>query len=129
MTASDPDSVRAEIIERWEQVAGGWGRQARTVREWGMPVSTWMLEHARLQPGMRVLELAAGPGETGFLAAELIRPGGTLICTDAAEAMLDLARARALELGLDNVEFKRMELDWIDLPTASVDAPCCVGGD
>jgi SAM-dependent methyltransferase len=128
MSASDPDSARAEIIARWEQVAGGWGRQAQTVREWGMPVSAWMLEHARLQPGMRVLELAAGPGETGFLAAELIRPGGTLISSDAAEAMLDLARTRAAELGLENVEFRRMELDWIDLPTASVDAVLCRWG-
>ncbi len=40
-----------------------------------MPVSAWMIEHAGLQPGQRVLELAAGPGDTGFLAAELIQPG------------------------------------------------------
>ena len=128
MSDSDRDSVRPENVEYWERVAGGWGRQARTVQEWGMPVSSWMLDQARLQPGMRVLELAAGPGETGFLAAELIRPGGTLICTDAAEAMLDLARARAAELGLDNVEFKRIGLDWIDLPTAGVDAVLCRWG-
>ena len=37
----------------------------RTVREFGMPVSAWMIDHAGLQPGQRVLELAAGPGETG----------------------------------------------------------------
>jgi SAM-dependent methyltransferase len=90
-----------------------------------MPVSSWMIEQLRLQPGYRVLELAAGPGETGFLAAELIEPGGTLVCTDASEAMLEVARTRAGELGLDNVEFRRVELEWIDLPTASVDAILC----
>jgi ubiquinone/menaquinone biosynthesis C-methylase UbiE len=74
------------------------------------------------------LELAAGPGDTGFLAAELIHPGGTLICSDAAEAMLGVARARARELGSRNVEFKRLELEWIDLPTASVDAVLCRWG-
>jgi SAM-dependent methyltransferase len=124
----DPDSVRAEIIERWERAAAGWGKHAQRMREFGMPVSAWMIEHARLQPGQRVLELAAGPGDTGFLAAELIRPGGTLICTDATERMLEVARTRAAQMGIENVEFKRINLEWIDLDTASVDVVLCKWG-
>jgi ubiquinone/menaquinone biosynthesis C-methylase UbiE len=128
MAQSDPETLRADLQERWERAASGWGRQARHIREFGMPVSTWMIEHAGLQPGQRVLELAAGPGETGLLAAELIRPGGVLISSDWAEHMLEVARDRARELGVDNVEFKRLELEWIDLPTASVDVAMCRWG-
>ena len=128
MGVSDPDAVRAEMLERWGRAAAGWGKRARSVREFGLPVSAWMLDHAGLQPGLRVLELAAGPGETGFLAAELIRPGGSLICSDATDEMLEVARARAQELGIENVEFKRIELEWIDLETASVDAALCKWG-
>src|SRR5437588_10984532 len=95
MSASDPDAQRAEMLERWERAASGWEKRADRVRELGMPVSTWMIERLELQPGQRVLELAAGPGDTGFLAAELIEPGGVLVCSDAAEAMLNIARARA----------------------------------
>jgi SAM-dependent methyltransferase len=125
---SDPDAVRAQMLERWGRAAAGWDKRARSVREFGLPVSTWMLDHAGLQPGLRVLELAAGPGETGFLAAELIRPGGTLVCTDATDEMLEVARARAQELGVENVEFNRIELEWIDLETASVDVVLCKWG-
>ena len=128
MSAPDPEILRAELLERWERAAGGWGRRAQQMRQFGMPVSRWMLDHAGLQPGQRVLELAAGPGETGLLAAELIRPGGMLICSDAAENMLEVARARARELGTENVEFKRLQLEWIDLPTASVDVVMCRWG-
>ncbi|MBV9606205.1 MAG: methyltransferase domain-containing protein [Solirubrobacterales bacterium] len=128
MAGSDPDALHAEIIGRWERAATGWGKHADRMRDFGMPVSAWMIENARLQPGHRVLELAAGPGDTGFLAAELVRPGGTLLSTDAADAMLAVARARAAALGIDNVEFKRMELEWIDLETASVDAVLCKWG-
>lgn len=128
MSASDPDALRSEILERWEQAATGWGKHAERMREFGMPVSSWMIEHARLQPGQRVLELAAGPGDTGFLAAELIRPGGVLLSTDGSENMLEVARARANELGIDNVEFRRIELEWVDLETASVDAVLCKWG-
>lgn len=116
------------MLERWGRAAAGWGKRAQRVREFGLPVSAWMLDHAGLQPGLRVLELAAGPGETGFLAAELIRPGGFLVCSDATDEMLEVARARADELGIENVEFKRIELEWIDLDTASVDVVLCKWG-
>jgi ubiquinone/menaquinone biosynthesis C-methylase UbiE len=122
MTPLDPDQQRAASRDAWEHAADGWGRRADRVREWGMPVSAAMVDALALQPGQRVVELAAGPGDTGFMAAERVKPGGTLISSDGAEAMLDIARARAVELGIDNVEFRQLELEWIDLPTASVDA-------
>jgi ubiquinone/menaquinone biosynthesis C-methylase UbiE len=121
----DPDAQRAEIAERWERAAAGWGRRASEMRSVWMPVSAWMVDHLALQPGQRVLELAAGPGDTGFLASELVAPGGILISSDASAPMLKVARARAREFGIANVEFIQLELEWIDLPTASVDAVLC----
>ena len=115
-------------LSQWERVAKAWGERAVAGQRWAMPVSSWMIEQLHLQPGHDVLELAAGPGETGFLAAELIMPGGMLICSDASEAMLEVARSRAAELALANVEFRRIELEWIDLPTATVDAILCRWG-
>ena len=122
MAPADPDQVRASTREIWETAAAGWGREADAVRRWGMPVSVAMVDSLGLQPGQRVLELAAGPGDTGFMAAELVQPGGTLISSDGAEPMIEVARARAAQLGIDNVEFRQLELEWIDLETASVDA-------
>ncbi len=128
MAGADPAALHAEILERWERAAAGWGRHAEHMRRFGMPVSAWMIDQAHLQPGQRVLELAAGPGDTGFLAAELIQPGGTLLSTDATEAMLEVARGRAAEMGIENVEFRKLELEWIDLDTASVDVVLCKWG-
>ncbi len=128
MNPEDADRLRSEMRERWEAAAPGWGRRAERERDWAMPVSAWMLDALALQPGQRVLELAAGAGDTGFLAAETVQPGGTLICSDGAEAMLEVARRRAAALGIDNVEFKALELEWIDLETASVDAVLCRWG-
>lgn len=119
---------REEMLERWERGAAGWSRRADAVQEFGMRVSVWMVEQLVLQPGQTVLDLAAGPGDTGFLAAELVKPGGTLISSDAARSMLGVATGRARDLGVTNVEFKQLELEWIDLPTASVDAALCRWG-
>jgi SAM-dependent methyltransferase len=123
----DPRELRAEQRARWDHVAERWGRRADDIRELSLPVSRWMVQSLRLSPGQRVLELAAGPGDTGFLAAEKIAPG-SLITSDGSEAMLKVARARARDLGLDNVQFNRLELEWIDLPAASVDAVLCRWG-
>ena len=87
-----------------------------------------MVEAIRPQPGHTVLELASGPGDTGLLAAELVAPGGSLISTDLAEGMVDAARARAGEVGVENAEFRAMDAEAIDLPAASVDGVLCRWG-
>jgi SAM-dependent methyltransferase len=121
MKTFEGDDERDILLDGWQEASLGWGRQADGVRDSAMPVSLWMIDHAELRPAQVVLELAAGPGDTGFMAAERIKPGGTLISSDAVAGMLDVARDRAQELGVDNVEFKQLQLEWIDQPTASVD--------
>jgi SAM-dependent methyltransferase len=124
----DPDQFRADSREGWERAAEGWGKVADRVHDWAVGVSATMVDALAPQAGDRILELAAGPGDTGFLAAELILPGGTLISSDGAEAMLEVARARAEAQHISNVEFRQLELEWIDMETASVDGVLCRWG-
>jgi SAM-dependent methyltransferase len=124
----DAEAYRAESRERWEAAAAGWAQEREAFQRDTVAVSQWMLDAAHLQPGHTVLELAAGPADLGLMAAELVAPGGRAIITDGAEAMLDVARARAQELGTTNVEIRQMEAEWIDLPAASVDAVLCRWG-
>jgi SAM-dependent methyltransferase len=119
--AEEPDAYRSASFERWTRAANGWGTHREHLQAVWRPVSAWLVDAIEPQPGHRVLELAAGPGDTGFLAAELILPGGTLLSTDAVEQMVDLARVRARELGISNAEFRTMDAEWIDLPTAELD--------
>ena len=125
---SDPDALRAQITERWERSARGWGAQRAVFQAAAEPVSQWLVERVDPQPGLRMLELAAGPGDTGLRAAELLHPMGTMILSDVSEGMIDVARARAAELQITNVEFKVMDAEWIDLPTADVDGVLCRWG-
>ncbi len=121
MAPTDPDSYRAASREHWAAVAASWGANRELMQAAFEPVSHWLVDAIDPQPGHRVLELAAGPGDTGFLAAELIEPGGTLISSDVIEPMLDQARARAAQLGVRNVEFRTIDAEWIDLATADLD--------
>ena len=72
-----------------------------------------------------MLELAAGLGDTGLLAAQLVAPGGSVLITDGSDNMVAAAREHAEEVGATNVELRSMQAEWIDLPTASVDGVIC----
>jgi SAM-dependent methyltransferase len=121
----DPEEHRARSLQNWEDAAAGWSRHAGFVSGWMAPVSHWMVDAIAPQPGERVLELAAGLGETGMLAAELVAPGGSVLISDQAESMLDAAKARARDLEIDNAEFKVLNAEWIDEPLATFDAALC----
>jgi SAM-dependent methyltransferase len=122
MGGVDPETFRSESRDRWESAASGWAATRDDFQRDTAPVSEWLLEAAGLKPGMTVLEVAAGPGELGLAAARLVGPDGRAIVTDGAEAMVETARARAAELGLENAEARPMEAEWLDLPAGAVDA-------
>jgi len=119
---------RAQSLRNWEEAASGWMRRSEEVRAFAAPLTHWLIDAVNPQPGQRVLELAAGLGETGMLVAELVAPAGGVVISDQAEAMLAGARERASALGLSNVEFSVLNAEWIDLPVASVDAVICRWG-
>jgi SAM-dependent methyltransferase len=117
-----PDDERAASRAYWEQTAAGWDAHREWVEQSMGPVSHAMVDAVSPQPGHVVLEAAAGLGETGLLAAELVHPGGRVIISDGAEAMVEAAKRRVEEHGAGNVEVTQMELEWLDMDAASVDA-------
>jgi SAM-dependent methyltransferase len=123
-----PDDQRRDSLERWDQAAAGWAKHADWVRDSTVELATRLVDSLALQPGQTVLELAAGPGDTGFLAAQRVQPGGKLISSDSSEAMVEIARERAHAQAVKGVEFRVINAESIDLPVASVDAVLCRWG-
>jgi len=124
----DANAYRDGSLAGWEEAAAGWRRQREAIDALGMPVARWMLDATAPAPGERVLELAAGLGEIGMLAAKMVGPEGSVIVSDQAEAMLAGARERGGELDLGNVEYRVLSGEWIDLPLASVQVVLCRWG-
>jgi SAM-dependent methyltransferase len=122
MSSSGPGVSSAEY---WDEAAAGWMRRQELVREFTAPLARRLADAIEPQPGQRVLELAAGLGDTGFLVAPRLQPDGVLVSSDHSQAMLNAARGRAAELGIQNVEFAVLDAEWIDLPVASVDGVIC----
>jgi ubiquinone/menaquinone biosynthesis C-methylase UbiE len=114
-----------EVRATWDGLAPAWERNRTLVFEGFRAVSEWLVEHVSPQPGQTILEVAAGPGDTGFLAAERLGENGRLISTDIAPGMVEAARSGAAARGLGTVECRVMDAQALDLDDASVDGVLC----
>jgi SAM-dependent methyltransferase len=66
---------------------------------------------AELQPGQWVLDLGSGAGFDALLAARKVDPGGCVIGVDMTDAMLHKARNNAAKAGLNNVKFRKGDIE------------------
>lgn len=118
----------AESRAAWSTVAPGWERRSDFIWAASREVGERLVTLLDPQPGETILELAAGPGDTGFAAARLVAPGGRLLSTDFAPEMVATSRRRAGALGLGNVEHRVVDAQAIELPDSSVDGVLCRWG-
>jgi ubiquinone/menaquinone biosynthesis C-methylase UbiE len=69
-----------------------------------------ILRQAGLGPGMRVLDIGCGAGDVSFLAASLVGATGSVLGIDKSPEAVTLARKRAIQAGLSNVQFEVADL-------------------
>jgi SAM-dependent methyltransferase len=119
------ETARQKSRADWAAVATGWYTQREELWNVSRPVSEWMVRRLDPQPGDTVLELAAGVGDTGLMAVRLVGESGRVIITDFAPEMVSAARQRAEETGVENVEFRTLDAEQMDLETDSVDGVLC----
>ncbi|CAN0487841.1 unnamed protein product, partial [Phaeothamnion confervicola] len=81
------------------------------------PVGDAILGHLpELPAGSQVLDVACGTGEPGLSLARR-NPAVNLMGIDAAEGMVEVARAKAACENLPNAHFQVMPLETLDCPT------------
>jgi SAM-dependent methyltransferase len=91
----------AQLKERHRKMWAS-GDYASMVESWLLPLGTRLTEAARVRPGLRVLDVAAGSGNASIPAA---RAGAEVTASDLAPELLEAGRRKAEADGL--------ELDWV----------------
>jgi SAM-dependent methyltransferase len=99
----------------------GWIRWHHWNQQVMAPVTTWLCDAVAVGPPQRVLDLGCGTGIPSLTLAARV-PNGQVIATDISAEMLEAARENALRAGLQNVQFREMDADSLDLAGTTVDA-------
>jgi len=113
--------------EQWErkETADWWSAaQARRRQIYGAATEK-MLDLAGVQAGSRVLDVAAGTGESTLMAAQRVGGRGYVLATDHSSSMLSVAAEAARKEGLKNVETRVTNAENLELDVDSFDAVIC----
>jgi SAM-dependent methyltransferase len=120
--AVDPAGFRETQHRNWDSAAVGWMQWSKFNDRADRHISERLVELAGVQPGSRVLDVAAGYGEPALTAARKAGPEGRVVATDISAEMLAFGRERAAAAGLGNVEFMEADASSLDFPHESFDA-------
>src|SRR5262249_23279047 len=69
------------------------------------PITRRFFEDAGIEPGMRVLDVGSGAGDTAFLVAGVVGDSGGVVGVDRSSSAVATANARAHDRSLRNVTF------------------------
>jgi ubiquinone/menaquinone biosynthesis C-methylase UbiE len=83
-----------------------------------------VIDEVEARPGMRILDLACGPGNMTRPLAAQVTPSGEVVGVDLAAGMIELARSA----GIPNARFQVMDIEALAFPDRTFDAAICGHG-
>jgi SAM-dependent methyltransferase len=124
MEAKKLDAVEFRDGQRqhWDSAAAGWRKWSELIDGVARGISERLVEMAGVEPGSRVLDVAAGYGEPSLTAARAAGPEGSVVATDISAEMIAFGRERAVAAGLENIEFVESDAAGLEFPEGSFDA-------
>lgn len=121
---SNADTYRKMVENEWvsRDTVESWARWHDKLTIQGKAVTERLATHARIVPGIRVLDLACGTGDPAISLARLVGPKGMVTATDLSAGMVEVARANASRSGALNIDFREADMQALPFADASFDA-------
>ena len=121
-SAFDAVSYKETTRKQWQEAAEAWHRWGPAIENWLGAATEAMLDMAQIGPGDRVLDVAAGAGGQTLAAARRVGESGSVLATDIASNLLELAELEARNAGLSNVSTRVLDGEQLDVDADAFDA-------
>jgi ubiquinone/menaquinone biosynthesis C-methylase UbiE len=108
-------SYRLVAAEKWKAKSAAMGR----------PLTVALVEYARPQAGMQVLDIASGTGEPAISISERLSGNGQVSALDLSPDLLEIAKKRAKQRGLTNIDFHAGDAQALPFGDNSFDLATC----
>jgi SAM-dependent methyltransferase len=118
----DPIKYKETTRDQWQAAAKAWNDWTPLLRVWLGVATGVMLDMAKITPGHRVLDVAAGAGDQTLQAADRVGASGYVLATDISANILEFAARNAREAGHANVQTQVLDGEDLDVPEGAFDA-------
>jgi SAM-dependent methyltransferase len=121
-TPFDPQRHKTTTRAQWDEAAEAWYRWGPAIERWLGAATQRMLDGANVGTGDRVLDVAAGAGGQSIAAAHRVGPSGHVLATDISSGILTYAEKAVAMAGLNNVSFRQLDGERLEVEAGSFDA-------
>lgn len=117
------EQYRKVVRDEWtnDHTVAAWARWHAKITAQQVNMREALIQHARLEPGMRVLELACGTGDPALEVARRVGPNGRVTATDLSPQMVDECRKNASAAGVSNMDFAVVDAEALEFGRESFD--------
>jgi ubiquinone/menaquinone biosynthesis C-methylase UbiE len=121
MKEMNPEQQSKKTLEAWQTSARYWDKYRVLIAQMFAPLTSGLVEEARIGIGQKVLDIGGGSGEPSLTIAEIVGPPGSVMFTDPVGGMVETAQAEAARRGLTNIDFRQCSADDLPFPDGSFD--------
>ena len=101
-------------LDAWQTSARYWDKYRVLIAQMFAPLTSGLVEEARIGIGQKVLDIGGGSGEPSLTISGIVGPTGSVMYTDPVAGMVETAQKEVGKRGLTNIQFRQCSAD--DLP-------------
>src|SRR5438552_6140010 len=110
-----------KTLDAWQTSARYWEKYRALIAQMFAPLTSGLVEEARIGIGQKVLDIGGGSGEPSLTVSGIVGPTGSVIYTDPVAGMVETAQAEAGRRALTNIHFKRCSADALPFADRTFD--------
>ena len=111
-----------KALDSWQTSARYWDKYRALIAQIFAPLTSGLVDEARIKVGQKVLDIGGGTGEPALTISSIVGPTGSVMYTDPVAGMVEATQAEAARRGLTNIHFRQCSADELPFADRTFDA-------